>query len=582
MKRPWTLVIVVAVLVLPTACLGFQDEPPVPADHDQRIVPVRKIEVEHGAKKEEQEDELQEPTLIQDSESPSTSQNEDAEEETEPEGGLTQGAVNQPDQTSESLNGSSPSSDQENQKGAALPQTDQQSSSPAVDGHSPFSTAPKELEPGRSYMVAGLHLSEGAQFIPPGSTANPFQAYSTTRVFGSFELAKEIRRFKTRIDYKGGGFFYRDTGSPWSKYEVQQLTVTEDVSWQRTRFTLEDSISDFPGSSFSSAAFGGSGSYTLGFGGSSGSSDFFGFNDFGGLGAEQHITNVALASVTQQITPRSGIVLAGADAITHYFGNNSISSQQASGLMGYYYNVSQRTTASILYGYQYWTFAANESTNADTAQLTVSRQFSRRLNLSVGAGPQVIRSHNISEGMAPLSGIPVSVPITSRQIGFTANGYLAYNLRRQTLNVFYEHLLTSGSGLYAGANSDIATATLMRPMFRFWATTVSCGFVHLSSIGSGSAGILGNSYQYGFASFGVQHRLGSHVNILGSYQFNDATNTATCTPATGCGQIVHTVLFNLSWHTLPISLDRGSYRDSDTSMGPSAARSLDQVPAETN
>lgn len=581
MKKYWTVVFVSALLALSTGCLRFPGGVAHRTVGKETIASIRERELDHNSDNTERNADLvQEVTPTQNSDPLSEFQENDPEQATNAQEELEEDAANHTEESAEGLEGSSPSLDQETQTAEQSGGEEQSPSSAPLGRNWPFSTAPKELEPGHSYMIAGLHLAEGAQFIPSGSSTNPFQAYSTTRVFGSFALVKEIRRFSTQIDYKGGGFFYRDTGSPWSKNEVQQLTVTEDIAWQRTRVRLEDSISDFPGSSFSSAAFGGSGSYTLGFGGSSGSSDFFGFNDFGGLGAEQHITNVALASATQEVTPRSGVVVAGAEAFTHYFGNNSISSQQASGIVGYYHNLSQRTTVSTLFGYQNWTFGGGESSDAYTAQLALSRQFSPRLNLSVGGGPQIVTSHSITEGIAPLTGTPVAVPVSSRQIGFTANGYLAYSLRRQTLNVFYEHLLTSGSGLYAGANSDIATVTLLQPMLREWATTLFGGFVHLSSIGNGSAGILGNSYQYGFVGFGLQRRIGRHLSVLGSYQFNGATNSATCTPAAGCGQIVHTVLFNLSWHTLPISLDRGSYRGTGTVPDSSAGENVESVPSE--
>ena len=423
--------------------------------------------------------------------------------------------------------------------------------------------APREFENRESFLLAGFNLSEAAQVIPADSTSNSLQAYSATRIFGTLNLLKTMRRLNTYIDYKGGGFFYRDSGSPWSKYEVQQLTGRENISWKRTQLTLEDSVSDFPGASFGSSAFGGAGSYNLGLGGSSGTSNFFGFNDFGGLGHAQHLTNVALGSLSQELSPHSEVTVAGAYALTHYFGSSSINSQQASVLAGYNYQVTPRSNLWVSYGYQGWKFTGGDSTAANIAQVTYGHQFSPRTTISLGAGPQFITSRTPTEVQLG----PVKIPFvqTSRQTGLIANAFLSYTLRRGVVGVYYEHLLTSGSGLFAGATSDISSFNMARPLGRAWATDFTAGFVRLNSLGNRSSGILGNAFQYWFASVGVQRRVGRHFNVLASYQFNDETVTSGCSALSGCGSIVHAALISVSWHANPIRLDRGMPRHEESS-----------------
>jgi len=425
--------------------------------------------------------------------------------------------------------------------------------------------SPYELQPNRrSFMVAGFTLSESGEFIPASGASNSFQTYSTTRLYASLDLVKIIRRYSTAIAYRGGGFFYRDTGTPWSEYEVQQLTASENISWKRTKLTLDDSISDFPGASFGSSAFGGASSYNLGFGGSSsGISDFFGFNDYGGLGEAPHFTNVALAQVTQALTPRTGITLAGAFAVTDYLGhNNSINSQQASALAGYNYLVTPRTQVGAAYGYQHFEFPGGETSSANSMQLFYGHTLSSRMTVGLGGGPQFITARTPTEIVIGPFQIPVTV--TSHQTGVSASASLGYSLRRGNLDLSYEHLLTSGSGLFAGATSDITSLSLTRPILRGWATNFAAGFVRLSSVGNRSSGILGNSYQYGFVSVGVARRLGQHVSVSASYQFNDETETSACSASSGCGSIVHTALISVAWHTLPIRLDRGNDRTGET------------------
>jgi hypothetical protein len=443
--------------------------------------------------------------------------------------------------------------------------SDQEIETQAKAGNPTWMTepAPREFESRESFLLAGLNLSESAEFIPADSTSNSLQAFSATRIFGTLNLVKAMRRFTTDIDYKGGGFFYRDSGSPWSKYEVQQLTAREDISWKRTKLTLEDSLTDFPGASFGSGAFGGAGAYNLGLGGSSSTSNFFGFNDFGGLGRAQHITNIALGSIRQDLTPRSGVAFAGAYALTHYFDNASVNSQQASVLAGYNYQFTPQSNIWMFYGYQGWKFTGGDSTTANIAQVTYGHQFSPRMTASLGAGPQFLTSRTPTE--IQLGPVQIPIVLTSRQTGFNADASLGYTLRRGVVSLYYEHLLTSGSGLFAGATSDISTFNMSRPILRAWATDFTAGFVRLSSLGNRSSGILGSAFQYWFASVGVQRRLGQHFSVLGSYQFNDQTNISSCSAFSGCGNIVHTALISISWHTNPIHLDRGMPRGEESS-----------------
>ncbi len=416
--------------------------------------------------------------------------------------------------------------------------------------------SPYELFPNRqSFMTVGLTLSESGQVIPAQGLSNPFQAYSTTRLYASVDLVKIIRRFNTSISYRGGGFFYRDSGSPWSGHEVQQLTVSENISWQRTNLTLEDSLSDYPGASFGSGAYGGASAYNLG-GTTSSTSDFFGFNQFGGFGQINHLTNVALAQVTQELTPRAGITFAGAYAQTSYFASDLINSRQFSALAGYNYELTPRSQISLAYGYQGFRFPGGYTTDANSAQLLYGRTLSSRMSLGLGGGPQFETSRTPT--IIVIGPFQIPITLTSRQTGVIAFATLTYALRSGSLNVYYEHLLTSGSGLFAGATSDVTAFSLSRPIWPTWTTNFAAGFVRLGSVGNKSAGILGTAFQYGYLSVGVSRKFGRNITLSASYQFNDQTQTSGCSASSGCGSIVHTASISLSWRTLPIRLDRGS------------------------
>jgi hypothetical protein len=400
--------------------------------------------------------------------------------------------------------------------------------------------APHDLEPNeRSYLIAGANLTESAVVIPASGATNPLQDYSVTRLLGSLELLKIVRRFHTSIDYKGGANFSQYSGNPWVGKQIEQLNASESVSWERIALSLVDTFHLTPGVPYSSAL-----------GGSN-------VSDFIGAGPIRHYTNFLSGSVVDEMTPRSGFTLLGAYTSTNYFGLSSQNNHGGSAAVSYNYELTPRTNISTSYMYQDWKFPGGQSDAAQTAQLSYEHEFSPRMTLTLGGGPQFISYRTtITLQGGPLNGVPI--PLTSHQTTFLGDAWLSYSIPKGTLSLLYEHLLTSGAGLFAGANTDTIGATLARPILPSWTTSVAAGFTRLSSLGNQTSGAVGNSYQYGFASVSVNRRIGRSLNVSASYQFNEEASFSGCSAASGCGSVIHTALISISWHTLPIFLDRGN------------------------
>ncbi len=426
------------------------------------------------------------------------------------------------------------------------------------------SVVASELAPtSRSSLSAGITLNQSLAIAPRIDSSNSYGTYSGTSIIGDLQLQKTSRRFKTAIDDKAGGRFFRNSAGQISSNRIQQLTLRETISGRRADLTIEDLLAAYPGGNFGAQAFGGSGAYNLGLGGGTiggGTSNFFGFNQFGGLGQGTNITNVTLVQLTEYLTPRSSIGLGGSYGFTSYLDNaNLIGSQSFSGQAGYTYQLTQRSGVSLAYGYQHWQYPGGASglgrqnTNANTFQLGYTRQLSPRMTLGLGGGPAFIGSSRNSEFVIGPVRIPVT--ITTHQMDASAYASLGYSFRTSTVALWYDHLVTGGSGFFSGATSDIFQFSVSRPLMRVWAASVNAGFVRLRGIGNSSTGVFGNSYQYGFAGLAVQRALGKHLNLTASYQFND--ESLSCSAGSGCPGLTqrHVALVGLSWRSLPIRLD---------------------------
>jgi hypothetical protein len=416
------------------------------------------------------------------------------------------------------------------------------------------------LPESRSLFLAGLYLAQGLETYPGNNQANSSQVSGFARALGSLDFLKIGHRFETAIDYRGGGFFNEDSGYT---RQLQQLQATGRFFWQKTALTLSDSLGNYPGGSFGSSWFGGASAYNLGSTSVSASlppdpglAEFIGSSNFG-IG-QNTLTNVALAELTESLTKRSSVTVAGAYGIGEYFGENPgfINSRQVSALVNYGHVLTPRSEIGVVYGYRSFQFPEKSGghTATQVAQFTYSRILSRRLQLQAGAGPE------FSRVITPLNIPNVGVAnVLTHQINVSAYGAVAYSRRNATMTLSYYRLVTSGSGLFGGANSDVVQFSLGRRLFRSWQASFDAGYVRLVAIQQSVSLVPGNSYQYGYAGVAIRRKLGQ-FHVLASYQFNDESfNTSFCAAIHNCSLSQRNVgLVGIYRHTRPIHLDHGS------------------------
>jgi len=462
-----------------------------------------------------------------------------------------------------------PPSDGEPQS-ASSDNTGPPSSNVSPDANFGFSIAqPPPGTPG--FFLLGLFLSESFQ-TETATQGDSSQNFFSTRVSGNLDLLKFWHRSVTALDYVGGGIFY----SLHDTEQLQTLNVSHSFLGQKRELTFADSLSNLPGGSFGAAPFGGAGLYSLVFAGTgagiqpgSGLANLFGSTTLAGIAEGQQITNIAMAEFTQALTPRSVISVAGGYGITDYYGQskNLINNSQLSTLARYSYLLSPRSQIGVIYGYRSFQFpeVTEGQVTTDLVQLVYQRQFSHRMTFSFGAGPEFTalrRQYRLTippEGPLCPSVNPcvISFTATTHQINASAFALLAYRLRTTSFTISYDRLVTSGSGLVAGANSDIVVFSVGGPISAVWQANVNAGYVRNSSIAETSPGIPAESYQNGYAGIAVRRGLGQHFSFLASYQFNALGYTSSCAQLNICGGITrqNTGLIGLYWNFRPVRLD---------------------------
>jgi len=429
---------------------------------------------------------------------------------------------------------------------------------------------------GRSYLVPGFQLSEtadsNAASVGAGKNSHTSEI---TRALGSADLQKIWRRYQFGLDYVAGGDFY---AGPLFVQGQQRLTQEHSLAavqrflWRTGQFAIRDSFDYLPEGSFGFNSYGGAGAFGsslgpgvsgvgagTGLGGGLGGGNVGGVS-YGSVAYQPRIDNSTVIDITQGLSPRSTVTLAGGYSLSHYLNLsaqpfNVINSQQTTGQVGYNHLISRRDQVGISYAFQEIHFPRTGSgtINAHIWHVLYGHRVTGKLNLTLAGGPQIVVLNN-----PPTSTTP------GKTTSFSANAQanLTYTVSSRTsLNLTYERYVTPGSGFYAGANTNATRASLGHLFGRHWTTTTDAGYSHNSNLqtsNASSSGVNSRTYQFWYAGSSLQRQLGPQFSAFVSYQFNDlgvgqcgTVNTSVC----GLTSKRHTGQIGINWHPRPIRLD---------------------------
>ena len=431
----------------------------------------------------------------------------------------------------------------------ATPQPTETSPMPGLNQSTPGSAGPAAP----NYLEVAVHVSGGSGTDAYGASGGSSQFSPVGSVLGSLNLAKLRRRSETAIDYAGGVTF--DSGynhSGWDAQQLQQLDASHRILWRKAQLTFTDSLSDIHGGNFGLSSFGGASAYNLRFSGdgSRAPADPDPEPHAGavqvGLNRETYITNVSAVELAWSLAPRSSIFLSGAYLFTDYLGSSQslINGRQISTQAGYKYQLNSKDSVGLVYGYQTFRFSMTTAgaVITNSVQLVYRRRISGRMNLVLGAGPEMT---NVNGGIAG----------KTQQVNTAARAALGYLFPRSSLTLSYSRGATTGYGLFAGGSSNTAQFSVNRAVSRLWQANMSAGYAAVSSLQPATDGISGDSYNYAFVGMAVQRRLRHHLNAFASYQLND--ESSFCGGAAGCAPraVQHLVQIGIDWSFRPIRLE---------------------------
>ena len=445
-----------------------------------------------------------------------------------------------------------------------------------------------------SYLQPGATFSEAADSNAASALGGTQHFTSLTHALGSLELRRLWSNYDLAIDYVGGVAYYSAKGQGVKL--LQQMDLDQKITWKRGQLSLRDSFSYLPEGNFG-ASYGSIGAQGVGSIASTPFGAFMGGSVLGTFGLVPRILNLADADLTENLSPKSSVTAAGGYAFTHFYGSDFttgtsfIGVSQFSAQVAYDRVLNPHTQIALVYGYQGFDFSVSGMAfHTHVIQGMYGHRITGRMDFLVGAGPQITKLNSQSAVcsdptvtsilLCELLGdtiIPTTVKDT--RIGVAGTFRLRYKFPRSSVDLSYQRYQTGGSGIFAGAQSDLAKLTVEKPLSRVWNAFFDLGYAHNSRLQTLSAqqlgncvyqgqpnptglplcpGINANTYNYGFAGGGLHRQFGHDFHGFFSYQFNElAFDSSFCVPGIPCNRISNrqVIIFGLDWTPRPMRLD---------------------------
>ncbi len=476
-----------------------------------------------------------------------------------------------------------------------VPAFGQENPVPAVSENPPISAIDLPgLEPHaapESFLLPGLHFSESVD-SNVGNRLGGSSTSSVTRALGSLTLQKLWKNYDVAVDYIGGAAYYARKGIGLE--QLQQLDIDNRINWKRGQLAIRDSFSYLPEGTFGFGAYGGGGAYNSGLGslgaGMLGAGAFGGQNNaFNGgsgvsVGQVPRLTNLGLADIVENLSPKSSVTLAAGYGIVHFYGEltsvsgtpeniSFIGSTEFTAQAAYDRVLTPKDQVALSYGYQAFNFSTVDTAfHSNVVQVMYGHRISGRLDFTIGVGPQFTHI-DANPLVCTFLGFPVNVPPkdclndgfmftvlpqTANHIGVAGRVALRYKFPKTMLSLSYQRYNTSGSGVFAGARSDIVHVDVHRPLSRIWDIFTDVGYSRNVRLQLAGSAVNAEVFSYLYAGAGLHRQFGRSLRGFVSYQFNDLSfNTGCPLGTTSCSNRSqrHVGSIGLDWTPRPIRLD---------------------------
>jgi len=405
----------------------------------------------------------------------------------------------------------------------------------------------------RSFISPALQLSETAD-TNGGNNLGASDLTSISRVIGAFDLQQFWPKSDLFLEYVGGGAFY---SNPYYVKQLHALGMEGITRWRTGQMTLRDAFTYLPDGSFN-VGFGGMPGFGIATGAGLGTgqagalpgSHQFGTGQLGSVGNTPRLANTAILDVVQAINPVSAFTVVGAFSNAHFYDptNTLLNSDQITTQAGYSHLISRHDQLGVIYAFQLFQFPQNTGGQIFNHVVNVrwNHTISGRMSFIVGAGPQFT---DLQQGG------------DVNHVSLSARAQLRYKFAHSSMVASYEKYTSSGSGFFAGADTQAARLGYTRPLGRTWEFYGDMGYSHnkkLQDVANG--GIPAGSYDEGSVIAVIRKHLGRTYEFFTAYRFSEVgfngSGNQNCI-GNSCGNISQrqSGTVGVEWHPTPTRIE---------------------------
>lgn len=396
---------------------------------------------------------------------------------------------------------------------------------------------------GAEQLSLGTPAEKGSMFQPQFSVAQMFDSYPTvqqgtdyqpvTVLSGRFELDQRAQSEQLSLSYLGTGIVYAKN----SRFNTQfhSAYIGQAFNLRRWRVLLSDQVAYSPESAFG-YGLGGFGGFGLPGGGLNAN---YIPNQSILTGFSTRIDNVVVGQLSYRAGLHSTITASASYGLLHFLEGGRLDSNQITTTAGYDRSLTARDTIGISYSHNFFQYAESGSGSFEThaASLSYGRRITGRLSLRLSAGPQLYTFDSVS-----------TTP-SERKLTYTADGNLLYERGKTDVSISAFRGATGGSGVFSGAETYQAIASVSRSLGRSWQTYVSGGYAHNKWTMGGAA--LNTVY----GGVGLRRALGRNAGVYFNYNALRQTGLAACVGLTcDSGPVRHVMGAGLDFGFAPIRL----------------------------
>jgi len=365
---------------------------------------------------------------------------------------------------------------------------------------------------------------------------------TTSLATANLSLLETWSRAQLAVNYSGGASFSSDSAQDNSHF--QQLGLVEMFDWGRWQLSFLDQFSYLPetqfgfgaGTALSIPGTGGPLAPPLpGLQGSYVPNQSI-FTTFG-----PRYSNAFATQAAYTVSPRGSITAAGTYGILRFIEAGNIESNNANFSVGYNHVLTSADTLGVQYRFSGYRYIGNpQAVDDQVVQFMYGRKITGRIALQLFGGPDVTT-------------LRVPANNSTNRVSGSGGANLTYALNRGNMALSYDHSISGGSGVFAGANTNQLQFSLGRQLSREWAASLNVGYSRNASVVSPASSQVYNSW---YAGGGLSRPFGRNADFTIGYtsQFQ-ASNQAVCAAGTcSTNFTLQQITLGFRWHTRPFVL----------------------------